>query len=70
MDVYISQYLIVSSAHSKMSFLFIVVLRMWKSLTPKDVTAVKGLMFLLSLTLLRREVNYIFLVLLLNFLLI
>jgi hypothetical protein len=26
-----------------MSFIFIVVLRTWKSLTPKDVTAVKGL---------------------------
>jgi uncharacterized membrane protein len=42
-DVYIRQILLFSQRIHNMFFIFIVVLRTWQSLTPKDVTAVKGL---------------------------
>jgi hypothetical protein len=42
-DVYIRQILLFPQRIQNMSFIFIVVLRTWKSLTPKDVTAVKRL---------------------------
>jgi hypothetical protein len=45
MDVYIRQIWLFpqSIQNINMSFIFIVVLKTWKSLMPKDVTAVKGL---------------------------
>jgi hypothetical protein len=42
-DVYIRQIRLFPQRIQNMSFIFIVVLRTWKSLTPKNVTAVKGL---------------------------
>jgi hypothetical protein len=42
-DVYIRQIWLFPQRIQNMSFIFIVVLRIWKSLTPKDVMAVNGL---------------------------
>jgi hypothetical protein len=42
-DIYIRQIWLFPQRIQNISFIFIVMLRTWKSLTPKDATAVKGL---------------------------